>query len=112
MEIRSVFEKIITREVPADIVAETDDLIVIKDIHPRAPIHLLIIPKRAIKDISSMEHRDAFLAGKIFLMAKELSQTIPGARDFRLVINNGSQVGQSVFHLHCHFLAGQKMSGL
>jgi histidine triad (HIT) family protein len=107
----SIFTKIINREIPATIVAETDDIIVIKDIHPKAPIHLLIITKKQIKDISSLAEHEAALAGKMLLMAKKLSQEIPGAQDFRLIMNNGAGAGQSVFHLHCHFLAGKTMGG-
>ncbi|MBT3827833.1 HIT domain-containing protein [bacterium] len=108
---RTIFEKIIDRDIPSDIVFEDDDLIVIKDISPKAPIHLLIIPKKPIKDIASLKADDQAIAGKLLLIAGHLSETIPGAKDFRLIANNGASVGQSVFHLHFHFLAGKAMDG-
>lgn len=106
----SIFTKIINRELPAKIVDETEDLIVLQDIAPKAPIHLLIIPKKEIKDIQSFVNDDFHYADKMFRMAKKLSREIPGAEDFRLVINSGAKAGQKVFHLHMHFLAGTQMS--
>jgi histidine triad (HIT) family protein len=105
----SIFTKIINREIPSKIVEETDDLIVIQDIAPKAPIHLLIIPKKEIKDIQSFADGDFHLAEKMFKMAQKLSKTIPGAEEFRIVMNNGPLAGQRVFHAHMHFLAGHQM---
>lgn len=104
---KSIFSKIIAREVPANIIAETDDIIVIEDIAPKAEFHYLIIPKKELRDIQSFQEVDFALAAKMFKMAQELSRTIPGAEQFRLVINNGEAVGQRVFHIHMHFLAGK-----
>jgi len=104
---KSIFSKIIAHEIPAKIIAETDDLIVINDIAPKAEIHYLIIPKKEIRDVQSFHQGDFVLAGKMFEMAQQLSRTIPGAEQFRLVINSGEKVGQKVFHLHMHFLAGK-----
>jgi histidine triad (HIT) family protein len=105
-----VFCKIIAREIPAKIVAETDNAIAVHDIAPRAPIHYLIIPKKHMTDVRTIESHDASIAADLFTMAQDLAKTIPGSSDFRLVINNGAGVGQSVFHLHLHFLAGKVMS--
>ena len=105
----SIFTKIINREVPAKIVAETEDIIVIQDIAPKAPIHYLIIPKKEIKDIQSFAQDDFRYAEKMFQMAQHLSKTIPGAQEFRIVINNGHKAGQRVFHVHLHFLAGSEL---
>lgn len=103
---KSIFSRIIDREVPAKIIAENEHVIVVEDIAPKAPIHYLIIPKKEICDIQSCSEQDCFLASELFLMAQKLSREIPGAEHFRLVINNGERAGQRVFHLHMHFLAG------
>lgn len=103
---QSIFTKIINREIPAKIIAETEDIIVIEDIAPKAHIHLLIIPKKEIKDIQSFSDSDFHYAEKMFRMAQHLSRTIPGADEFRIVVNSGHKAGQRVFHVHMHFLAG------
>ncbi len=105
----SIFSKIIAREVSAEIVAENESVIVIKDINPKTPIHLLIIPKKEIRDIQSFAPDDFVYAQAIFAMAQELSRTVPGAEEFRLQINSGYKAGQRVFHVHAHFLAGLEM---
>jgi histidine triad (HIT) family protein len=105
-----VFCKIIARQIPSSIVKETGNLIVIKDIAPKAPIHYLIIPKKHIKDIQSMDRTDAIYGSAIFSMAQELSKELQEPRDFRLVISSGYNAGQRVFHLHSHFLAGTTMA--
>lgn len=109
MTTRSIFSKIIAREIPAKIIAENDDVIVIEDIAPKARIHYLIIPKQEIRDIQSIAQDQFAIAGKLFAMAQQLSKTVPGADHFRIVINNGERAGQRVFHLHLHFLAGEKL---
>jgi len=107
-----VFCKIISREIPADIVAETDDVIVINDRAPKAPVHQLVIPKKHIRDLNALENVDAALIGKVALMAQELAKKLSGSGSFRLVVNNGVDAGQSVFHLHFHFLSGKQMLDL
>jgi histidine triad (HIT) family protein len=83
---------------------------VIKDINPKASIHYLIIPKKHITDLSHFEDNDQALAGSLLLMAKSLSKDLGGAA-FRLVVNNGADAGQIIFHAHIHFLSG-KISNL
>ncbi|MCL5437065.1 MAG: HIT domain-containing protein [Candidatus Dependentiae bacterium] len=106
---KSIFSKIIDHEIPADIIAENEDVIVIRDIAPKAPIHLLIIPKLEVRDIQSLTPEQLPIMDKLFAMAQQLSRAVPGAEDFRIVINSGERAGQRVFHLHLHFLAGERM---
>ncbi len=102
-----IFCKIIARSIPATIIAENDNIIVIKDIFPKATIHYLIIPKKHVQDIQSLHENDATLAGEMILMAKQLSKDLNGSQAFRLGVNSGADAGQKVFHLHFHFLAGK-----
>ncbi len=103
-----VFCKILAGQLPAKVIAQTDDIIVIDNIAPKAAIHYLIIPKKHVHDITALTQEDVTLAGDMLLMAKQLSSNLSGSQAFRLIVNNGSDVGQSVFHLHFHFLAGQR----
>jgi histidine triad (HIT) family protein len=105
MEADCIFCKIVAREVPAEIIAETDKTLVIKDIAPKAKIHYLIIPKEHYRDLQGLE--DCCLGVRMLHMAQQLSVQNPEAKDYKLVINNGYNAGQRVFHLHMHFLAGQ-----
>lgn len=104
-----IFCKIIAKEIPAAVIQETDDIIVIKDIAPKTPIHYLIIPKKHIADLQSLEGGDKTLACNMLFMAHELSKDLPASKAFRLVSNNGREAGQHVFHIHFHFLAGREL---
>jgi histidine triad (HIT) family protein len=101
-----IFCKIVHRQAPATIVGENDDIIAIQDAAPKAPIHYLIIPKQHIQDITSLQPTDYKIAAQIMYVAQRISQDIPEARSFKLLVNNGYGAGQRVFHLHAHFLAG------
>ena len=103
-----VFCKILAGQLPAKVIAQTDDIIVIDNIAPKAAIHYLIIPKKHVSDITALTQEDVTLSGDMLLMAKQLASNLSGSQAFRLIVNNGSDVGQSVFHLHFHFLAGQR----
>jgi len=104
-----IFCKIIARQLSVEIVAENDEVVVIKDIAPKAPVHYLIIPKKHIDNVSSLEQADIPIVGEMLLMAKKLAKGLSGSQAFRLIVNNGPDAGQSVFHLHFHFLSGKKM---
>ncbi len=93
---------------PADIVAETDKVLVIKDINPKTAIHYLIIPKAHYKDLQAAT--ECNVACSMMSMARKLSADNPDAADYRLVLNNGFKAGQRVFHLHMHFLAGPQIT--
>ena len=106
----TLFEKIISREIPADIIYEDDKCIVINDIAPQAPTHLLIIPKKVITMISKSDDDDVLVLGHLMIIAKKMASRIGLDDTFRLVINNGAKAGQSVFHLHVHLLSGRIFS--
>lgn len=108
-----LFLKIIDREIPADIVYETDDMLAFRDIAPKAPTHILIIPKTHIRTVNDIEPEHAELVGKMFLVAAELADQEGIAEDgYRLVVNCNRNGGQVVFHLHMHLLGGEKLGGL
>lgn len=100
-----IFCRIIDQEIPSQVIAEDNNVLVIKDINPQAPIHYLIIPKKHVVDIGALTVQDTHLASSLLLMAQKLS-TFPGCDQFKLHSNNGPAAGQVVFHIHIHFLAG------
>ena len=102
----NIFLKIINREIPADIIYEDDISIAFNDISPQAPTHILVIPKKVIQKISEADKSDRELLGHLLLVAKKITDE-NDIKDFRLVINNGAEAGQTVFHLHIHILAGR-----
>lgn len=105
-----IFCKIIEGKVPTAMIDQSDDVIVIKDIAPKAPIHYLIIPTKHIKNVAELEDQDAHVMAKIAMMAKKLSKQLPGSQSFRLIMNNGADAGQKVWHMHCHFISGHHLS--
>lgn len=108
----TIFEQIINRELPAEIVYEDDKIIAIKDIHPVAPVHLLIIPKKVIPSLQEMPPEDYLLLGKIVAVAKKLAEEYKIASGYRLLVNNGSLAGQTIFHLHFHLIGGRLIGKL
>ena len=106
----TLFEKIINREIPADILYEDELSIVIKDISPQAPTHLLIIPKKVIPKLSDATDEDQNILGHLMLVAGKIAEQLELDETFRLVVNNGSKAGQSVFHLHLHLLSGRSLN--
>ena len=107
---QTLFEKIINKEIPADILYEDDISIVIKDISPQAPTHLLIIPKKVIPKLSAATKEDQEILGHLMLVAGNIADNLGLDETFRLVVNNGAKAGQSVFHLHLHLLSGRNLN--
>lgn len=104
-----LFLKIISREIPADIVYESNDVLAFRDLNPQAPVHVLIIPKTHIRTINDIQPQEAELIGKLFLAAKEIAATQDIAEDgYRVVMNCNAAAGQTVFHVHLHLLGGRK----
>jgi histidine triad (HIT) family protein len=104
----TIFGKIIRGEVPTPRVYEDEHCIAIHDIHPRAPVHLLVIPKKAIPRLVDAQLEDQALLGHLLLVARQLAKQHGVADSFRLLINNGEGAGQTVFHLHVHILGNDK----
>jgi histidine triad (HIT) family protein len=105
-----LFCGIIEGKVKGDIVYQDDAVVAFKDIGPKAPVHLLIVPRKHIASVSSLEPSDGSLVGAIFITAAKLAKDFAIADSgYRVVVNNGADAGQSVFHLHYHLLGGRQM---
>ncbi len=103
----TLFGKIIRREIPADIVYEDELCLAFRDINPQAPTHVLIIPKQEMAKLADAKAADQALLGHLMLAANQIARQLGVENAFRLVVNNGAEAGQSVFHLHLHLLAGR-----
>jgi histidine triad (HIT) family protein len=104
----TIFTKIINREIPANIIFEDELCIIIEDISPQAPLHYLAIPKKEIIGVSDLDDNDNDIMGHLMLTIKKQMQNI-NVSNYRLVINNGSEAGQTIFHLHIHILANRTL---
>jgi histidine triad (HIT) family protein len=103
----SVFTRILHGEIPGEIVLQTDDVFVLRDIAPKAPVHLLVIPKTdAYRDVTELAEHDPKLLASMVAAANVVAAQA-GHSDFRLIFNTGAGAGQSVFHVHAHVLAGE-----
>ncbi len=108
----SIFEKIIRREIPADIVFESDEIIAFRDISPQAPVHVLFVPKRMFATLNDVPDSEALLLGKLLLAAQSYAKFIGIADDgYRVVMNCNHNGGQTVFHIHMHLLGGAPLTG-
>lgn len=108
---KTLFEKIIDREIPATIVYEDDLVLAFRDIKPQAPTHVLVIPKKPIPRIAEAKPEDHKVLGHLLLKAAEVANQLGVTQSgFRLVFNNGPDAGEAVPHLHCHIIGGRKMS--
>ncbi len=106
----TLFSKIIKGEIPADIIYEDEHCIAIKDIAPKAPVHLLVIPRKVIPRIIDAQADDQALLGHLMLAAGKIAEEAGIGEAFRLIVNNGAGAGQTVFHLHVHILGGKNFS--
>lgn len=105
-----VFCKIINKGIPAEIIAEEEDWLAIKDIHPQAPVHFLVIPKKHIGSLAEVTKTEAELVGKLFVAANQVARQMGLEQNgFRLIVNQGEHGGQLVPHLHIHVLGGKKL---
>ncbi len=103
----SIFTKIVAREIPADIVFESDTIVALRDINPQAPVHLLVVPKtEKYRNVSELAAGDPPLLAEIVATAKQLAEEYCGG-EFRLIFNEGETAGQTVFHVHAHLLGAE-----
>ena len=109
----TIFSKIISHEIPADIVYEDDEILAFRDINPQAPVHVLIIPKIEIATVNDIQPEQAELIGKMVLTAQKIANQEGIAEDgYRLVVNCNRHGCQVVFHMHMHLIGGKQLRGL
>ena len=107
---KTIFKRIIDREVPADIVFEDEQCLAFHDIQPQAPVHVLVIPKKEIAGVATLAEDDAELIGHMWMVIRDLAVELGIAESgYRVVVNNGDEGGQEVPHLHYHLLGGRQM---
>ena len=105
----TIFTKIINREIPADIVYEDDLCLAFRDITPQAPVHVLLIPKKPVESLDSLDEDDQQLCGHLLRMVPKIASELELNNGYRTVINTGKEGGQTVFHLHIHILGGRDL---
>lgn len=105
---KTLFSKIIDGEIPADFIYQDEICVCIKDISPKAPTHVLIIPRKPIPKVADSTHEDKAVLGHLMWAAGEVARKLGVEEAFRLIVNNGEQAGQTVFHLHIHLMANKK----
>ncbi|WP_068469729.1 histidine triad nucleotide-binding protein [Candidatus Protochlamydia phocaeensis] len=108
----TIFAKIIKGELPSEKVFENERILAIKDIHPVAPVHLLIMPKKEIPDLQSITAADLPLISEIMAVAQQLAKQFHIEDGYRLLTNNGSNAGQIIFHLHFHLIGGRRLGSI
>tara|TARA_B100000676_G_C17543356_1_gene563612 strand:+ start:206 stop:550 length:345 start_codon:yes stop_codon:yes gene_type:complete len=107
----TIFDKIISREIPSDIVYENHNFLAFKDINPQAPVHILIIPKKRIETINDIKEEDTQVLGEMILIASNIAKKLSIAENgYRLVFNCNEYGGQSVYHIHLHLIGGRKLT--
>jgi histidine triad (HIT) family protein len=101
-----IFCQIVSRQLPAEIIFEDEDLMVFKDINPSAPIHLLIAPKKHFDSLNALDDKNAGIVVKMAMTAKRIAEQQNTQNGYRLLINTGREAGQVIFHLHMHLMGG------
>jgi histidine triad (HIT) family protein len=109
MAAKTIFQKIIDKEIPAKIVHEDDQCLAFHDVSPQAPVHVLVIPKRPISSVAAIDDTDADLIAHLWLVIRDLAKQLNLDAGYRVVVNCGRDGGQSVDHLHYHLLGGRQM---
>ncbi len=109
MSEKTLFQKIADGEIPSEIVYEDEQCVAFRDINPVAPTHILVVPRKPITRPDLIEEDDESLVGHLFTAARRIAQQ-ESLSDYRLVMNNGADAGQSVFHIHLHILGGRPMT--
>jgi histidine triad (HIT) family protein len=104
-----LFCKIVAGEIPSDRVHEDADVVAFRDIHPQAPTHVLVVPRRHVPDVDTLPDDDAGLLSRLFTVVRRVAEQEGLAKGYRVVTNVGAESGQSVFHLHLHLLGGRPM---
>ena len=107
---KTIFQRIIDKEIPAAIVHEDEQCLAFRDVNPQAPTHVLVIPKRPIVSVAHLEPSDAALVGHLLVVAKQVAEKLQLTGGYRVVANCGPDGGQSVDHLHFHILGGRPMT--
>ena len=105
-----LFCRIVAGEIPATVVAQNDQAIAFRDVNPQAPVHVLVIPKAHLSDLSTMVAADPVLAGQVLALAAQVAEQEGLADGYRLVFNTGAKAGQSVFHAHAHVMGGRDLA--
>ena len=105
----TIFSKIIDKSIPADIIYEDDMCLAFRDVNPQAPVHFLVIPKKILTGIDDAVDTDVQLLGHLLLIAKKVAEKEKLSNGYRIVINNGPDGSQSVYHLHLHVMGGRQM---
>ena len=100
----TIFEKIIARQIPAEIIWEDNDVVAFRDVNPQAPVHVLIVPRKVVPHLADAKDEDGALLGKLLLVARDLAKKLELSGGYRVVINCGPDAGESVPHLHVHLL--------
>ncbi|MCP4723565.1 MAG: histidine triad nucleotide-binding protein [bacterium] len=105
-----IFCKIFAGEIPSEIIYKDDDMLIFKDIEPKAPVHFLAIPGKHIESLDKLTESDTEVLGKLFLKMRDIAADIPELENgYRIVQNNGKEAGQTVFHMHFHLFGGRRM---